>query len=76
MSLRHFKIKWEDIDAYLRSIGFMTAETCPKWTDTFLDGDLNEFLNDSRDGKHSDSFCDRFPEIEVDAKAFVAEACS
>lgn len=76
MTLRHFKINWEDIDAYLRSIGFMTAETSHKWADTFLNGDLNDFLNDSRGGKHSDSFYDRFPEIEADAKAFVAEACS
>jgi hypothetical protein len=76
MSLRYFKIKWNDIDKYLESIGFMTAETSHKWADIFLDGDHKEFTRDSRGGKHSDSFYDIYPEIEVDAKAFVAEKCS
>jgi hypothetical protein len=76
MSLRYFKIKWNDIDEYLKSIAFMTAETSHKWADIFLDGDHKEFTRDSRGGKHSDSFYDIYPEIEVDAKAFVAEKCS
>jgi hypothetical protein len=76
MSLRYFKIKWNDIDEYLKSIGFMTAETSHKWADIFLDGDHKEFTRDLRGGKHSDSFYDIYPEIEVDAKAFVAEKCS
>ncbi|CAF1682275.1 unnamed protein product, partial [Adineta ricciae] len=76
MSLRYFKINWDDIDDYLKSIGFITARTSHKWADIFLDGDHKEFTHDSRDGKHSDSFYDIYPEIEVDGKAFVAEQCS
>ena len=76
MSLRYFKIKWNDINEYLKSVGFMTAETSHKWADIFLDGDHKEFSHDSRGGKHSDSFYDGYPEIEADAKAYVVEACS
>ena len=53
MSLRYFKIQWKDIDEYLRSIGFMTAETSHKWADIFLDGDHKEFSHDSRGGKRT-----------------------
>ena len=42
----------------------------------FIRGDYEEFSNDLRGGKRIDSFYDTFPEIEVDAKAFVVHACS
>ncbi|CAF1524668.1 unnamed protein product [Adineta ricciae] len=54
----------------------MTAETSHKWASMFLDSDHTEFIRDSRGGKHSDSFYDTYPEIEADAKAFVADKCS
>ncbi|CAF1214653.1 unnamed protein product [Adineta ricciae] len=54
----------------------MVAQSSHKWTDIFLDGAHKEFTSDLRGGKHSDSFHDIYPEIEVDAKAFVAEKCS
>ena len=71
MSLRFFNIKWEDVDEYLKSIGFMTAETSHKWATVFMKGDYEEFSNDLRGGKQTDSFYDMFPDIESDAKAFV-----
>ncbi|CAF1047364.1 unnamed protein product [Didymodactylos carnosus] len=74
-AIRFFDIKWEDADNYLKSIGFMTAETSHKWAAVFIKGDYEEFSNDLRDGKQADSF-DVFPEIEADAKEFVVEACS
>ncbi|CAF4653236.1 unnamed protein product, partial [Rotaria sp. Silwood2] len=76
MSLRFFNIKWEDVDEYLKSIGFMTAKTSHKWATVFIKGDYEEFSGDLRGGKQTDSFYDTFPEIEVDAKAFVIQACS
>jgi hypothetical protein len=76
MSLRFFNIKWEDVDEYLKSIGFMTAETSHKWATVFMKGDYEEFSNDLRGGKQTDSFYDMFPDIESDAKAFVVQACS
>ena len=76
MSLRYFNIKWEDVDEYLKSIGFMTAQTSHKWATVFIKGDYEEFSNDLRGGKQTDSFYDTFPEIEVDAKTFVVQACS
>ncbi|CAF4132998.1 unnamed protein product [Rotaria sp. Silwood2] len=76
MSLHSFKIKWEDIDEYLKRIGFMTAQTSHKWATVFINGDYEEFSSDLRGGKHIDSFYDMFLEIETDAKAFVVEACS
>ncbi|CAF1655109.1 unnamed protein product, partial [Adineta ricciae] len=76
MPLRYFKIKWNNIDEYLKGIGLMTAETSHNWAATFLDGDHKEFARDLRGGKHSDSLYDIYPEIEADAKAFVVEKCS
>ncbi|CAF3478732.1 unnamed protein product [Rotaria sp. Silwood2] len=75
MSLRFFNIKLEDVDEYLKSIGFMTAKTSHKWATVFLKGDYEEFSTDLRGGKQTDSFYDTFPEIEADAKAFVVQAC-
>ncbi|CAF1352174.1 unnamed protein product [Didymodactylos carnosus] len=76
MSLRFFNIKWEDVDEYLKSIGFMIAETSHKWATVFMKGDYKDFSNGLRGGKQTDSFYDTFLEIEVDAKAFVVQACS
>jgi hypothetical protein len=76
MSLRYFGIKWEDVDDFLKNTGFMTAQTSHKWATVFVKGDYEEFSNELRGGKHTDSFYDTFPEIETDAKAFVVQACS
>jgi hypothetical protein len=54
----------------------MTAKTSHKWATVFIKGDYEEFSNDLRSGKQTDSFYDTFPEIEADAKAFVVQACS
>ena len=42
----------------------------------FIRGDHEEFSNDLRGGKRADSYYDTFFEIEVDARAFVVQACS
>ncbi|CAF4738735.1 unnamed protein product [Rotaria sp. Silwood1] len=76
MSLRFFNIKWEGVDDFLKKIGFMTAETSHKWATVFIRGDYEEFSNDLRGGKQFDSFYDTFPEIEIDARSFVVQACS
>ncbi|CAF1291834.1 unnamed protein product, partial [Didymodactylos carnosus] len=60
MLLRFFNIKWEDVDEYLKSIGFMTAKTSHKWATVFIEGDYEEFSNDLRGGKQTDSFYDTF----------------
>lgn len=54
----------------------MTAQTSHKWGTIFINGDYEEFSNDLRGGKQTDSFYDTFPDIETDAKIFVVEACS
>ena len=76
VSLRYFNIKWEDINRFLKDVGFMTAETSHKWATLFIKGDYEEFSNDLRGSKQTDSFYDMFPDIEADAKAFVVQACS
>ncbi|CAF4615510.1 unnamed protein product, partial [Didymodactylos carnosus] len=76
MSLRFFDIKRENVDEYLKSIGFMSAQTSHKWAKVFSKGDYEEFSNDLCGGKQTDSFYDTFPEIEADGKAFVVQACS
>ena len=76
MSLRFFNITWEDVDQFLKSIGFMTAQTSHKWALVFIKGDHKELSSDFRGGKQTDSFYDTFPEIQGDAKAFIVHACS
>ncbi|CAF5037942.1 unnamed protein product, partial [Rotaria sp. Silwood1] len=48
MSLRFFDIKWEDVNEFLKNIGFMTVETFHKWVTIFIKGDYQEFSNDLR----------------------------
>ncbi|CAF1498729.1 unnamed protein product [Adineta ricciae] len=60
------------VDVDNLKVNFMEKLTLPN----IADGDHKEFTHDSRDGKHSDSFYDIYPEIEVDGKAFVAEQYS
>ncbi len=67
MSLRFFEIKWEKVDEYLKNIGFMTGETSHKWAKVFIKGDYEEFSNDLRGGKQTNSFY----KIEADAKGCV-----
>ncbi|CAF2650362.1 unnamed protein product [Rotaria sp. Silwood2] len=76
MSLRDVNIKWEDIDEYLKSIGFLRARTSHKWAAKFIKEDYEELLNDLRGGKHTDLFFYKFSEVEADAKAFVVAAYS
>jgi len=42
--------------------------------ETCLSGDFEVFINDGRDGKNTDSFYDILPELEIEAKCFVADA--
>ncbi|CAF4620731.1 unnamed protein product, partial [Didymodactylos carnosus] len=48
MSLRFFDIKWENVDEYFKSIGFMRAQTSHKWAKVVSKGDYEEFSNDLR----------------------------
>ena len=57
-------------------IGAVRCATVNKWAEVFIDGDFDMFPKDQRGGKRGDSFYDVFPEIEIDAKLFVANACS
>ena len=56
--------------------GAFTAETCRKWSQVFLSGDLKEFEGENRGGKHIAEFFDYFPDIEDSAKQFTLEQCS
>ncbi|CAF4025243.1 unnamed protein product [Rotaria sp. Silwood2] len=76
MSLRFFDVKWKAVDEFLKNIGLMTAESSHKWATVFITGDYEELSNDLRGVKQTDSFYDKFPEIESDTKAFVVQACS
>jgi hypothetical protein len=76
MVLRHFNFTWRDIDGFMSDVGAMRCITANKWAEIFVNGDLDEFLKDERGGKRGDSFFDLYPELEVDAKLFVADACS
>ncbi|CAF4761318.1 unnamed protein product, partial [Rotaria magnacalcarata] len=42
----------------------------------FVNGDFDAFMDDGRGRKRGDSFFDEYPELETEAKLFVADACS
>ena len=76
MILRHFGYQWQVIDDFLQQIGANRCETAHKWAETLLSGDFEAFLEDGRGRKSTDSFYDTFPELEIEAKAFVANVCA
>ena len=76
MILRHFGYQWQVIDDFLQQIGANRCETAHKWAETFLSGDFEAFFEDAREIKSTDSFYDTFPELEIEAKAFVANVCA
>jgi hypothetical protein len=76
ITLRHFNITWAGIDSFMSAIGGMWCKTAHKWAEIFLTDDFEMFMKDERGGKKGDSFFDIYPELEIAAKLFVAEACS
>jgi hypothetical protein len=76
MILKHFKVNTLNREEFMKSVGCLTSKTAEKWLKTFIHGDYNDFQTDNRGGKKTDSFYDQFPEIEIDAKAYVAKACA
>jgi hypothetical protein len=76
MILRHFNFTWRDTDIFLSDIGGMRCITTNKWAQLFINGDLDEIMQEGRGGQRGDSFFDVYPDIEADAKLFVADACS
>ncbi|CAF1539603.1 unnamed protein product, partial [Rotaria sp. Silwood1] len=76
MSLRHFGHSWRDIDAFLRTIGGMTATSAHKWSTVLVNKDFDEFTAEERGGKRFDTFWDCYPDLELEARQFVTEECS
>ena len=76
MVLRHCNFTWRDTDTFLSDIGGMRCVTANKWARLFVNGDLDEFMQEGRGGQQTDSFFDVYPELEADAKLFVSGACS
>ncbi|CAF3661021.1 unnamed protein product [Rotaria socialis] len=54
----------------------MTNKTCHKWTNILVNKYFDEFTIEERGGKRGDSFCDCYPDLELEAKQFVFEQCS
>ena len=76
MLLRHLEYSWRETDELLATIGSMKCETAHKWADLYLNGDFEEFIGENRGGQRTQSFFDVYPELELEARAFVVEECS
>ena len=76
MILPYFDYQWQVINDFPRQIGAIRCETAHKWTEIFLSGDFEAFLEDGCGGKTTDSLCDTFPKLDIEAKAFVANVCA
>ena len=63
------------MDIFLKQLGAFSAETCNRWSEVFIQGDLDEFFEDNRGGKHGLSFFDIYPELENMAKLYALESC-
>ena len=68
-------MSWRKVDILLKQLGVLSAETCNRWSEVFIQGDLNEFFEDNRGGKHGLSFFDIYPELENKAKLYALESC-
>ena len=75
LSLTYFGVSWRKVDIFLKQLGALSAETCNRWSEVFIQGDLNEFFEDNRGGKHGLSFFDIYPELENKAKLYALESC-
>ena len=60
----------------LTDIGAYWCQAAHKQANIFVSGDMQAFLDDGRGEKYTDFFYDVFPELEMEVKAFVVEACS
>jgi hypothetical protein len=58
VTLRHLGCPWRHVDSFLSTVGGMTAETCHKHSQTFLNKDIDEFCADGRGGRQTASFYD------------------
>jgi hypothetical protein len=76
MILRHFGLSWRTIDEFLAAVGAYRCRTAHKWADAFISGDFESFVEEGRGGKHSDSFYDIYPELEIEARSFSVQGCS
>ena len=76
MLLRHFNLLWRDAEDFLKKIGAMNIVSCHKWSQVFLNEDLDTFVEDGRGGKRRSSFWDCYPELEILAREFSIDACS
>ena len=76
MTVRHFGLTWRTIDEFLTVVGAYRCQAAHKWTDTFISGDFETFVEEGRGGKHFDSFYDVYPELEAEARSFAVQGCS
>ena len=76
LTLRHLDYSWRHVDSFLKNIGAMTAQTCHKYSQCFLNEDIDQFCTHERGGKQCASFYDLYPELEELALVFAVEGCS
>ena len=75
LSLTYFGVTWRKVDIFLKQLGALSAETCNRCSEVFIQGDLDEFFEDNRGGKHGVSFFDIYSELENMAKLYALESC-
>lgn len=75
MSLTYFGVSWRKSDLFLKEIGALSVEVCNKWSKIFIEGALEDFLEDRRGGKHGQSLFDVYPELENMGKLYALEGC-
>lgn len=76
LTLTHFGVSWRKIEEFMQHIGGMSAQTCHKWAETFIEEDYDDFVEENRGGKRGDSFFDTFPELEIKMKLYAIEGAT
>ncbi len=69
-------MSWRKADLFLKEIGAHSAKSCNKWSKVFINGALEDFLEDGRGGKRGESFFDVYPELETMGKLYALEGCT
>ena len=75
LSLTYFGVILRRVDIFLKQLGALSAETCNRWSEVFIQGDLDEFFEGNIGGKHGLSFFDIYSELENMAKLYALESC-
>jgi hypothetical protein len=75
--MRVVGVKYEECRTIMKELPMLTIQTCHEWLNTIKDeDDISVILRDNPGSHKHISFYDEYPELEMEAKAFVLNEVS